>query len=124
MAKNKILLLEDDSYMVKAITIRLEANDFEVVAALDGEEGLAKSRSEKPDLIILDVMLPKMDGFDICRKLKIDKQYKDIPIIMLTAKFQPSDIRFGKEMGADAYMTKPFDSQALLAKIEELLKNK
>ena len=124
MAKNKILLVEDDSYMVKAITIRLEANDFEVVAALDGEEGLAKSRSEKPDLIILDVMLPKMDGFDICRKLKIDKQYKDIPIIMLTAKFQPSDIRFGKEMGADAYMTKPFDSQALLAKIEELLKNK
>ncbi len=122
MAKNKILLVEDDSYLVKAITIRLEANNFEVVAAIDGEEGLAKARSEKPDLIILDVMLPKMDGFDVCRKLKIDNQYKNIPIIMLTAKFQPSDIRFGQGVGADAYMTKPFDSQALLAKIEELLK--
>jgi len=122
MAKNKILLVEDDSYLVKAITIRLEANDFEVVAAIDGEEGLAKARSEKPDLIILDIMLPKMSGFDICRKLKIDKRYKDIPIIMLTAKFQPSDIEFGKEMGADAYITKPFDSQVLLAKIEELRK--
>ena len=122
MAKNKILLVEDDSYLVKAITIRLEANDFEVVAAIDGEEGLAKARSEKPDLIILDIMLPKMSGFDICRKLKIDKLYRDIPIIMLTAKFQPSDIEFGKEMGADAYITKPFDSQVLLAKIEELRK--
>jgi len=122
MAKNKILLVEDDSYLVKAITIRLEANDFEVVAAIDGEEGLAKARSEKPDLIILDIMLPKMSGFDICRKLKIDKLYRDIPIIMLTAKFQPSDIEFGKEMGADAYITKPFDSQVLLTKIEELLK--
>jgi DNA-binding response OmpR family regulator len=124
MAKNKILIVEDDSYLVKAITIRLEANGFEIVVAVDGEDGLAKSRSEKPDLIILDVMLPKMDGFDICRKLKIDKQCKDIPIIILTAKFQPSDIRFGTEMGADAYMTKPFDSQALLAKIKELLKKR
>lgn len=122
MAKNKILLVEDDLNLVKAITIRLGANNFEVVAATDGEEGLDKARSEKPDLIILDIMLPKMDGFDVCRKLKVDKQYKNIPIIMLTAKFQPNDIKFGKDVGADAYMTKPFDSPALIAKIGELLK--
>ena len=122
MAKEKILLVEDDTNLVKAITIRLEASDYVVVAAIDGEEGLKKAQSEKPDLIILDIMLPKINGFDICRKLKVDKLYKGIPIIMLTAKFQPSDINFGKAMGADAYITKPFDSQALLVKIKELLK--
>ena len=122
MAKEKILLVEDDPNLVKAIKIRLEANDFEVVAAIDGEEGLEKARNEKPVLIILDIMLPKMSGFDVCLKLKTDKQYKGVPIIMLTAKFQPSDISFGKAMGADAYITKPFDSQVMLAKIKELLK--
>jgi len=122
MAKKRILLVEDDPYVVKALKIRLEAGDFEVIVAIDGKEGLEKARNEKPDLIILDVMLPEMSGFDVCRKLKIEKQYKDIPIIMLTAKFQPSDVKFGTEMGADAYITKPFDSHVLLAKIEELLK--
>ena len=122
MAKNRILIVEDDPNLVKAITIRLEAKDFKTIVAIDGEEGLAKAFGEKPDLIILDVMLPKMDGFTVCRKLKIDKQYKNIPIIMLTAKFQPDDVKFGMEMGADAYITKPFDSQVMIAKIEELLK--
>ncbi|MBI5400132.1 response regulator [Candidatus Saganbacteria bacterium] len=117
----KILLIEDEAAMSEAIKLRLEANGFTVIAAFDGQEGLTKARQEKPDLIILDVMLPKMDGFVVCRMLKFDEKYARIPIIMLTARTQSKDIEQGKEMGADAYMTKPFKSEELLKKIRELL---
>ena len=119
--KIRVLLIEDETDMVEAVRIRLEANDYEVITASDGPEGLNKARTAKPDLIILDVMLPKMDGFTVCRMLKFDEKYNKIPIIMFTARTQQTDIAQGKEMGADAYITKPFKSEDLLAKIRELL---
>lgn len=119
--KIRVLLIEDEPDMVEAVRIRLEANDYGVITASDGSEGLNKARTVKPDLIILDVMLPKMDGFTVCRMLKFDEKYNKIPIIMFTARTQQADLAQGKEMGADAYITKPFKSEELLAKIRELL---
>ncbi|MCX5715621.1 MAG: response regulator [Candidatus Omnitrophica bacterium] len=81
-----------------------------------------KARKEKPDLIILDLMLPKIDGYKVCAMLKRDQKYSKIPILMFTARAQESDEKLGKEVGADGYITKPFESKALLGKIEELLK--
>lgn len=121
MAKKKVLLVDDEIDFVEVLSTRLEANDFEVLPAYDGEEALEKVKEAKPDIIILDIMMPKINGFDVCRKLKLDQNYKDIPIIMLTAKFQTSDIKFGTAMGADAYITKPFEPQILLDKMHKLL---
>lgn len=117
---SRVLLIEDDPDMIEAMRIRLEANNYAVVVARDGLEGLDKARTEKPDLIILDIMLPKMDGFKVCRMLKFDEKFKNIIIIILSAKVQKSDIERGKEVGADAYITKPFKAEELLAKIKEL----
>jgi len=122
--KKRILLVDDEVDFVEMLRTRLEDNNYEVIVAYDGEEGLERAEKEEPDLIILDVMLPRINGFDICRKLKIDENFKDIPIILLTAKFQPSDIKFGEAMGADSYITKPFEPQVLLVKMRELLDKK
>jgi DNA-binding response OmpR family regulator len=119
--KTRILVVEDEVAMSDAIKLRLEANGYDVLSALDGPSGLKLARSAAPGLIILDVMLPRMDGFTICRMLKFDENYKQIPILMLTAKAQQKDMKQGTEMGADAYMTKPFKGEELLAKIKELL---
>jgi DNA-binding response OmpR family regulator len=119
--KKKILLVEDEKDMAYAVTLQLEAKGYEVITASDGREGLEKARMKKPDLIILDLMLPKIDGYKVCRMLKFDSKYKDIPIIIFTARAQDSDKNTGKEVGADAYITKPFEPSALLDKIRELL---
>ena len=123
MAK-KILLIEDEEMMSNLIKRRLEANGYEVATAFDGQTGLELARQSKPDLILLDIMLPKLDGYKVCRFLKFDDKYKVIPIIMLTALGQDTDIALGRDMGADAYLVKPFDSQTLLGKIQELLEKK
>lgn len=120
MAK-KILLVDDEPAIVQVIQARLKANGYEVVTAQDGQEGLNAARAEKPDLIILDVMLPKMDGFRVAQFLKLDDQYRHIPIMMLTARVQEEDKRMGEQAGADAYLTKPFTSEDLLGKIREML---
>ena len=120
-AKKKILIIEDEKDIIVALRLRLEANGYEVIAAGDGAEGLNKARTEKPSLIILDIMLPKLDGYKIARMLKFDQNFGDIPIIMLTAKVQQSDIQRGKEAGADAYITKPFKAEELLEQIKQLL---
>lgn len=119
--KKRILLVDDEKDFAETVAFQLEELGYDIIVAGDGEEGLDKARQEKPDLIILDLMLPKINGFDVCRKLKTDKKYSDIPIIMLTAKFQPVDIKFGKAMGADFYITKPFEHDILAKKIHELL---
>lgn len=119
--KPRILLVEDDPDMVSAVRLRLEANNYDLLVAQDGLQGLNKARTEKPDLIILDIMLSKLDGLAVCRMLKFDERYKKIPIIILTAKAQKSDIQRGKEVGADAYITKPFKCEELLSKMQELL---
>lgn len=122
--KKKILLVDDEQDMVYAVKMQLEADGFRVLTAPDGQEGLDKARKEKPDLIILDLMLPKIDGYKICRMLKFDEKYKNIPVIIYTARAQEADEKLGYEVGADAYLTKPFDPQKLLAKINELLNSR
>ena len=122
MNKKKILLVDDERDMVFAVKLQLEADGFDVLTAADGQEALDKARRENPDLIILDLMLPKMDGYKVCRMLKFDRKYKKIPIIIFTARIQQSDEKLGYEVGADVYLTKPFEPKALLAKIQELLK--
>ncbi len=120
-AKKKILLIEDEQDIITALRLRLESNGYAVVSAGDGADGLGKARTENPDLIILDIMLPKLDGYKIARMLKFDEKFSKIPIIMLTAKVQQGDIQRGKEAGADAYVTKPFKAEELLAEIKKLL---
>ncbi|MDD4179915.1 MAG: response regulator [Candidatus Margulisbacteria bacterium] len=116
-----ILIIEDEADIRTALTMRLEAKGFAVASASDGVAGLKLAREITPSLIILDIMLPKMDGYTISRMFKYDERFSAIPIIMLTAKVQPKDIERGKEAGADAYMTKPYEAEELIAKINELL---
>ena len=120
--KKRILIVEDEIQLMEMVKIRLEANDYEVITAYDGQEALNKAREEEPDLIILDLMLPKIDGYKVCGLLKSDSRYNKIPIIIFTALAQNSDKEIGMEVGADAYIMKPFKSEVLLTKIRELLK--
>ena len=120
--KNKrILLVEDETDFRMALKMRLELNGFTVLEAEDGAAGLDQARSQRPDLLILDVMLPKLEGYKVARLLKFDEKYRKIPIIMLTARSQQADKDTGAAVGADAYMTKPFKSEELLSVITKLL---
>jgi len=122
MPPNKILMVDDEPEFLEMVKTRLEAGGYEVITASDGQQGLDKAKKEKPDLIILDLMLPKMDGYKVCGFLKKDMRYSKIPIIILSARAQGEDMKLGEELGADAYIIKPFDAPALLGKIKELLK--
>lgn len=124
MDKTKVLIVDDEQDLVETLKFRLEAKGYEVISAFDGQEGLDKAHKEKPDVIILDLMLPKMDGYKICRLLKFDANYKKIPIVMFTARAQEEDKEMGYKMGANAYITKPFEPNVLIAKIEELIKQR
>ena len=119
--KKKILVVDDEADIVTIIQMRLEAGGYEVISASDGNNGYAKARSENPDLIILDVMLPGMDGYKVCRLLKFDQKYKRIPIIMLTAKGGKDDQDISSQVGADLFLNKPPELKELLAKVNELL---
>jgi DNA-binding response OmpR family regulator len=116
----KILIIEDEEAMVEGLRFNLEARDYTVVAATDGETGLKKAAGEQPDLVILDLMLPGLNGYEVCKKLK--ETSPDIPIVMLTAKSQESDIITGLDLGADDYITKPFSILEVLARINALLR--
>jgi len=124
MPKKRILVVDDEDELVKAVQVRLEYVGYEVLTASDGQTGLELAKKEKPDLIVLDLMLPKMDGYKVCALLKADTRYKKIPVILFSARVQDKDVQMGKEVGADAYITKPFDHQVLTAKIKELLQEK
>lgn len=117
----KILLVEDEPDFRLAVRLRLEAHGYEVIEAADGAVGLDLARNQGPDLIILDIMLPKMEGYKVARLLKFDEKYRRIPIIMLTARSQQSDKETGLAVGADAYMTKPFKPEELLETMAKLL---
>jgi two-component system, OmpR family, alkaline phosphatase synthesis response regulator PhoP len=117
----KILLVDDEADIVTSIKARLEANNYAVIVASDGQQALELARKEMPDLIILDLMLPKIDGYRVCRMLKFDDKYKHIPIFMFTARAQESDKKLGEEVGADAYILKPFELKSLMDKIKETL---
>ena len=117
----RILVIDDEIQLVEMVQMRLEAAGYDVLTANDGQVGLEKAKSENPDLILCDVMMPKMDGYKVCGLLKNDARYRKIPVILFTARAQQNDHEVGDEVGADAYITKPFEPPVLLAKIEELL---
>ncbi|MEI8175805.1 MAG: response regulator [Candidatus Omnitrophota bacterium] len=121
MITKKILLVEDEKDLAETVTFRLESAGYMVIVARDGKEALEKVRNDKPDLIVLDIMLPKIDGYKVCAILKRDMRYMKIPIMMFTARAQEEDEKLGRELGADAYMTKPFEPVALLAMVKTLL---
>ena len=104
-----------------ATKLLLECAGYEVITASDGQEGLDKARIEKPDLILLDLMLPKIDGYKVCRMLKFDRKYNKIPIIIFTVRSLEVDMEMGQDVGADVYFIKPFKPDVLFGKIEELL---
>ncbi len=121
MDKKKVLIVEDDPDIVEAIRFNLELENIECLAAYEGEAGLLMAKNEHPDLILLDIMLPKINGYKISRLLKFDESYKNIPIIMLTARTQEKDKKIGKETGADEYVTKPFDMAMLVGLVKKYL---
>jgi len=119
--KKRVLVVDDELDMLMVIKLRLEASGYEVVTATDGLEGLNTARRVKPDLIVLDVMLPKMNGYKVSRFLKYDEEYKHIPIVMLTALAGEEDRSTGIETGANAYITKPFETQELVDTVRRFL---
>ena len=121
MSKGKILVVDDEVYIVHILDFSLGMEGYEVVTALDGEEALAKVKSEKPDLIVLDIMMPKLDGYETCRILKSDPEVKHIPVILLSAKGRNVDQQMGFQVGADDYITKPFSPRKLVERIKLIL---
>ena len=120
----KLLVVDDEIDFADIVSERLGLKGFDIIKAFDGKEGLEKAREEKPDLIILDVMMPEMNGYDVCKNLKADENFKNTPIIMLTIRSEPNDIIFGKTVGADAYLSKPLELELLLHTVNMLLSAK
>jgi DNA-binding response OmpR family regulator len=121
MKTKKILVVDDEVDLVETLRFPLEMEGFQVLVSYNGEDALNQARKENPDLVLLDVMLPKLDGYKVCRLLKFDERYKHIPILMLTAKTQEKDKLTGVETGADEYITKPFDIDQLMEKVKAYL---
>ncbi len=117
----KILIVDDEQDIVESLKFVLEASDFVCYCAYNGEDGLKLAKELVPDLIILDVMMPKINGYKISRLLKYDNKYKNIPIIMITARSQEEDKLIGEETGADEYITKPFDLNEVVNKVKKYL---
>lgn len=122
MPRQTVLIIEDEPPIQEILTYNLEKEDLEVITASDGQQGLARARSSLPDLIILDLMLPVVDGLTICRQLRSDARTKHIRILMLTAKSEELDEIIGFNMGADDYVTKPFKVKALMSRVKALLR--
>ena len=116
-----ILVVDDDPVIQKLLTVNFEMEGYRVVVAGDGEEGLRKATEDQPDIVLLDVMMPRMDGVEVARRLKSDESTASIPVILLSAKAQANDISGGLDAGADDYITKPFDPLELLEKVADLL---
>jgi len=124
VAKVLILVIEDEEDVLELVRYNLAKNGYEVICATSGEEGLSLARARLPDLIVLDLMLPGLDGLEVCKILKREPQTQAIPIVMLTAKGEEADIVTGLELGADDYITKPFSPRVLLARIRAVLRRR
>lgn len=120
--KTRILIVDDEADLVSVLRIGLEIEGFEVIAAGDGEEGLRKAREDRPELVVLDLMLPKLDGYRVCRALKFDERYRNLPIVILSARSGEQDRRLAFDMGADAFVSKPYDMAALVKLIRARLR--
>ena len=121
MSKGKILVVDDEINITQILEFSIGAEGYEVIAAQNGEEAIDKARREQPDLIILDIMMPIIDGYEACRILKANPLTKNIPVILLTAKGRDIDKRLGYEVGATDYIIKPFSPNKLIDKIQKLL---
>lgn len=121
MAKENILIVDDEEDVLELVRYNLGKNGYRVETTTTGEDALAKARAKLPDLLILDLMLPGIDGLEVCKKLKHDTKTQNIPIIMLTAKGEETDIVTGLELGADDYVTKPFSPKVLVARVRRVL---
>jgi two-component system, OmpR family, alkaline phosphatase synthesis response regulator PhoP len=119
----KILAVDDEKHIVRLVQVNLERAGYEVVTANDGKEALSKVESEKPDLLVLDVMMPYMDGFEVLQSLRRNPETRDIPVIMLTAKAQDADVFKGWQSGVDCYLTKPFNPMELLAFVKRIFQS-
>lgn len=122
MSRPKVLIVEDEKNILKVVAYNLEREGYQTASAKDGLEALAAARKEPPDLIVLDLMLPKLDGLEVCRQLKADPKTARVPIIMLTAKTQEADRVVGLELGADDYVAKPFSVRELAARVKAVLR--
>jgi two-component system alkaline phosphatase synthesis response regulator PhoP len=122
MAKARILIVDDEEDILELLKYNISKEGFDVISAENGEEGLALAHSHAPDLIVLDLMMPGIDGLDVCKKLKAEDDTRAIPVIMLTAKGTESDIIVGLELGADDYVSKPFSPKVLMARIKSVLR--
>jgi two-component system alkaline phosphatase synthesis response regulator PhoP len=120
--RKKILIVEDEKDILQLIKLYLEKEGFRTVSAMTGTEGLRQAKAEHPDLIILDLMLPEMDGLEVCKRIRLNQDTALLPILMLTAKAEESDTVIGLELGADDYVTKPFSPKALIARVKALLR--
>ncbi|AGB40791.1 response regulator with CheY-like receiver domain and winged-helix DNA-binding domain [Halobacteroides halobius DSM 5150] len=118
----KILVVDDEENIVQLINFNLKQEGYEVIPAYDGQQALEKIKKKNPDLMVLDLMLPKVDGFDICRQVREDKDIKNLPIIILSAKEEEVDKILGLELGADDYVTKPFSPRELIARVKAVLR--
>jgi two-component system alkaline phosphatase synthesis response regulator PhoP len=124
MNKGKILIVDDENYILHILDFSLGAEGYEVITAEDGEEAVRKAKEERPDLVVLDVMMPKIDGFEACRAIKRDPELSGTPVILLSAKGRDIDQKQGYEAGADDYITKPFSPGRLVDRVHGLLKTK
>lgn len=118
----KVLIVEDEHDILKLVTLYLEKEGFRPLTAMNGREALKKVKEDKPDLVILDLMLPEIDGLEVCKRLRSVPETAMLPILMLTAKAEESDTIVGLELGADDYVTKPFSPKALVARVKALLR--
>lgn len=119
--RKRILVVDDEIYIVHILEFSLTMEGYEVVTASDGEEALRRLEEDHPDLIVLDIMMPRMDGYEVCRRIREDEETRDLPVILLSAKGRAIDKELGLEVGADDYIVKPFSPRRLLEKIRELL---
>lgn len=124
MPRETVLVVEDEEDIAELIRYNLEADKYVVIVAASGEKGLEAARKESPDLVLLDLMLPGMDGLEVCRALKSDRATATIPIVMVTARGEESDVVTGLELGAEDYVTKPFSTKVLLARIRTVLRRR
>jgi two-component system alkaline phosphatase synthesis response regulator PhoP len=121
MTKPRVLIVDDEPHIVLSLEFLLQRAGYETVSAADGEAGLTMVRQQRPDLVLLDVMMPKRNGYEVCQAIKADPDVRGIPVIMLTAKGQEVEILKGRELGASAYVTKPFGNAEILEVIRGVL---
>jgi len=121
VGKLTVLVIDDDPVILELLRVNFEIEGFDVICATDGEEGLARAQADRPDIVISDIMMPKRDGLQLLNDLKGDPQTEDLPVILLSAKAQKSEVQHGLDMGADDYITKPFDPLELIDRLNAVM---